>query len=43
MQGVLSISLETEQVLGWFPLDLVESLARRSVLCVNVDCLISII
>lgn len=39
VQGVVSISLETEQVLGWFPLDLVESLARRSVLCVDVDCL----
>lgn len=43
VQGVVPISLETEQVLGWFPLDLVESLAKRSVLCVNVDCLISII
>ena len=34
-----SVSLETEQVLGWFPMDLVERLASRSVLCVDVDCL----
>lgn len=38
VQELVSVSLETEQALNWFPWNWIEKLARRSLLKVNVDC-----